>query len=178
MSLRDAAQQALEALKIAQDDCIHGEMAEPSPIFEKAITALRAALAEPKSDTSSDYERGFIDGMQKQMQSSVDKAVNRMAALSEPQPEPVAWALRLGITQRVMVDFTENSLQADNWRDKQCDVIPLYTHPPQRQPLTDEQIVGIYETPKLAGTEFANGTEKAIAIFRAAERAHGIGGDK
>jgi hypothetical protein len=26
-----------------------------------------------------DYERGFIDGMQKQMQSSVDKAVNAMA---------------------------------------------------------------------------------------------------
>ena len=25
-----------------------------------------------------DYERGFIDGMQKQMQSSVDKAVNAM----------------------------------------------------------------------------------------------------
>ena len=29
--------------------------------------------------TSPDYERGFIDGMQKQMQSSVDKAVNNMA---------------------------------------------------------------------------------------------------
>ena len=27
----------------------------------------------------AEYERGFIDGMQKQMQSSVDKAVNRMA---------------------------------------------------------------------------------------------------
>ena len=26
-----------------------------------------------------DYERGFIDGMQKQAQSSVDKAVNAMA---------------------------------------------------------------------------------------------------
>ena len=26
-----------------------------------------------------DYERGFIDGMQKQMQSSVDKAVNKIA---------------------------------------------------------------------------------------------------
>ena len=26
-----------------------------------------------------DYERGFVDGMQRQMQSSVDKAVNRMA---------------------------------------------------------------------------------------------------
>jgi hypothetical protein len=27
---------------------------------------------------ASDYEQGFIDGMQKQMQSSVDKAVNSM----------------------------------------------------------------------------------------------------
>lgn len=33
-------------------------------------------------ENMSDYERGFIDGMQKQMQSSVDKAVNRM---SRPQ---------------------------------------------------------------------------------------------
>ena len=28
---------------------------------------------------ANEYERGFIDGMQKQMQSSVDKAVNAMA---------------------------------------------------------------------------------------------------
>jgi hypothetical protein len=34
---------------------------------------------EPKLDQGADYERGFVDGMQKQMQSSVDKAVNRMA---------------------------------------------------------------------------------------------------
>jgi len=33
---------------------------------------------EPWRDSASDYERGFIDGMQKQMQSSVDKAVNAM----------------------------------------------------------------------------------------------------
>jgi dipeptide/tripeptide permease len=30
-------------------------------------------------NSESDYERGFIDGMQKQMQSSVDKAVNAMS---------------------------------------------------------------------------------------------------
>lgn len=30
-------------------------------------------------ESASDYERGFIDGMQKQMQSSVDKAVNAMS---------------------------------------------------------------------------------------------------
>ena len=30
-------------------------------------------------ESASDYERGFIDGMQKQAQSSVDKAVNAMS---------------------------------------------------------------------------------------------------
>jgi len=35
-------------------------------------------IMEPWRDSASDYERGFIDGMQKQMQSSVDKAVNAM----------------------------------------------------------------------------------------------------
>ena len=50
MSLRDAAQQALDALKIAQDDCIHGEMAEASPIFQNAITALQAALVGPQPE--------------------------------------------------------------------------------------------------------------------------------
>ena len=33
--------------------------------------------------TLSEYERGFIDGMQKQMQSSVDKAVNTMSQRTE-----------------------------------------------------------------------------------------------
>ena len=33
-------------------------------------------LRKPRLDQGADYERGFIDGMQYQMQSSVDKAVN------------------------------------------------------------------------------------------------------
>jgi hypothetical protein len=39
-----------------------------------------------------DYERGVVDGMQKQMQSSVDKAVNAMA--QPKQGEPVTKTLR------------------------------------------------------------------------------------
>ena len=35
-------------------------------------------MTKPKLEQGVDYERGFIDGMQKQMQSSVDKAVNAM----------------------------------------------------------------------------------------------------
>jgi hypothetical protein len=38
-----------------------------------AIESIKEAL-----ETKDEYERGFIDGMQKQMQSSVDKAVNAM----------------------------------------------------------------------------------------------------
>ena len=44
------------------------------------------ALVQPRLDQGPDYERGFVDGMQKQMQSSVDKAVNAMA---QPQQKPV-----------------------------------------------------------------------------------------
>ena len=43
---------------------------------------------EAISKAQQDYERGFIDGMQKQMQSSVDRAVNAMAE-QPAQQEPV-----------------------------------------------------------------------------------------
>lgn len=43
-----------------------------------------------------DYERGFVDGMQKQMQSSVDKAVNRMAQpAAQPEQKPMAFKIYL-----------------------------------------------------------------------------------
>jgi len=51
--------------------------------YQSKKAAAQAKLAqpaqEPRLDQGPDYERGFVDGMQKQMQSSVDKAVNRMA---------------------------------------------------------------------------------------------------
>jgi hypothetical protein len=49
-------------------------------------------------DHASEYERGFIDGMQRQAQSSVDKAVNAMSAA---QPAPVhGWINPNDKTQR------------------------------------------------------------------------------
>ena len=58
------------------------------------IISIKEVLAQPESD----YERGFIDGMQKQMQSSVDKAVN---AMSRP------W---VGLTKEEIAEF-------DTWHD-------------------------------------------------------------
>ena len=36
-------------------------------------------MTKPKLEQGTDYERGFVDGMLKQAQSSVDKAVNSMS---------------------------------------------------------------------------------------------------
>ena len=57
-------------------------------------------IIEPWRDSASDYERGFIDGMQKQMQSSVDKAVNAMTQRT--------W---VGLTDEELADCMEISIQ-------------------------------------------------------------------
>lgn len=86
---------------------------------------IKEALAQPERD----YERGFIDGMQKQMQSSVDKAVNRMA---QPEQEPVAYLCENAVGHKYF-----------RWKKPSSTYKPiaLYTTPPQRKPLTDEMIV-------------------------------------
>jgi hypothetical protein len=81
-----------EVLKLALESLYlisHNTTDDPRGQADKAITAIKEALREhamrevqrlgQEIEQSSDYERGFIDGMQKQMQSSVDKAVNAMS---------------------------------------------------------------------------------------------------
>ena len=50
--------------------------------YQSKKAAAQDKLAQPEQEPwrefASDYERGVIDGRQKQMQSSVDKAVNAM----------------------------------------------------------------------------------------------------
>ena len=85
----------------------------------------------------SEYERGFIDGMQKQMQSSVDKAVN---AVSKRKwvGEPVAWGME---TDGLIYDVI---CPAEHAREEGEYTIPLYTHPKEWVRLTDEEIELIY----------------------------------
>jgi hypothetical protein len=52
----------------------------------------KVILRKPPLDQGADYERGFVDGMQYQMQFSVDKAVNAMS-------------------QRTWVDLTRTQMQ-------------------------------------------------------------------
>ena len=122
---------------------------------------------KPHLDKGRDYEEGFIDGMQYQMQSSVDKAVNRMAQLDQ---EPVAWESLLGAVARGWC-YEENAnktMDSDLAVAIAKEVQALYTTPPQRKPLTDEEIY-------LATNQIdRNERGWAVKFARAIEAAHGI----
>ena len=85
----EAMKQALEALEefcqYANDQHQMNALTEDSWLWMmwkdglKAITSLHQAIEQAEKQDRDEYERGFIDGMQKQMQSSVDKAVNAMS---------------------------------------------------------------------------------------------------
>ena len=88
----------------------------------------------------------------------------RMAAnlLEQPKQEPVAW--RWGVPKLKTGDY--------EWRyslnKTRPNAIPLYTTPPQRKPLTDEEII-------LIVAECASSHQHTdIHFARAIEAAHGI----
>ena len=83
-------------------------------------------MTKPKLEQGVDYERGFVDGMQHQMQSSVDKAVNRMA---QPEQEPIGYVSE-GAAER-LTTVKQAHEQIRSFRLFTHDV-PLYTNPPQR----------------------------------------------
>jgi hypothetical protein len=58
----------------------------------------------------------------------------------KPEPEPVAWELRAGKTDRVLIEITNNPERAHNWKASLHEVVPLYTAPRQWAGLTDKEI--------------------------------------
>jgi hypothetical protein len=89
-------------------------------------SALHHLEAFAKLVAEKEYERGFIDGMQKQMQSSVDKAVNAMSKREWVglKGEPVAWMTE----NKYLITKDENL--AKKIKEKGDELIfPLYTTP-------------------------------------------------
>ena len=143
-----------EALKLALEalDCIC------SPLYVReiekignAMKAIKEALAQ--SDQESDdltiaYMSGFHDGK------------NKDASQRKPEQEPVAW-------MREDEDCTDCIV----WEQTEEHTIPLYTTPPQRKPLTDEQLIAAYES------EQQGRYGDHIRALRAIEAAHGIKGE-
>jgi len=136
---REALKMALLALEIAPLD--HNSV--KSGFFKKrhyAIIALREALAEPEPWTPDDmaYRPGGLP--------------------MDAEQEPVAWMCAdEDMTQKGYSRFSRNC--AGEWN------IPVYTTPPARKPLTDEQIDALDLPP--------NGCTMR-ELVRAIEWAHGI----
>ena len=84
------------------------------------------------------------------------------AALAQPEQEPVAWINEHGHSDRGL----DAILDPTGWT-------PLYAHPPQRKPLTEDEIF------RVAYAEFPYWSQDIQSAFvtqfaRAIEKAHGI----
>ena len=159
MNLREAAQQALEAMACMRDMVAHPDNLQ---FIDNAITALRTALAEPETEAET-YKRLYeLRGKALERPCShcgyKPEKIYPMEQRTEPEQEPVAWK-----------DTTYGNLHHQNFGG--C--IPLYTHPPQRKPLTDEEIVDLWADVSIDYDDQIN----IIEMARAIERAHGIGGE-
>jgi len=169
ITLRQAAQQALEALE-------RGE----TKLRWAAITALRAALAEPEQEPTIKWDASapvlLNNGRLKQYP---DGSIG-VGTPAEPEQEPVAW--RYEAATAIFESGEYGGWQRQISEKEPCapensirNLQPLYTHLPQHKPLTDEEIdaVTIEQWGEMKGYPLA--AHRAFA--RAIERAHGIGGE-
>lgn len=90
------------------------------------------------------------------------------ATLAQPEPEPVAWMHKFiddVITKNRPTDITRN---AGRWT-------ALYTVPPQRKPLSDDELLAALKSVDSETARLPNGFK---LFARAIEAAHGIGEEK
>ena len=151
------------------------------------IREIEAALAQPELD----YERGFIDGMQKQMQSSVDKAVNRLAQPEQEYGVVAGVGKGVEIPAGVKYYYIEPKLPpqpkepeqepltgGDERRHIIC-LCPDCTTPPQRKPLTDaalhlSNLVEALDNAFISSWQSTHHWQKQLDDAREYLTAHGI----
>ena len=96
-----------------------------------------------------------------------DKAITAVKeALAQPKQEPLAW---ISTGPASMIHWTSDKpAYGDDW-------VPLYTAPPQRKPLTDEEIWKFWwSRPEVPEGEDDSMEEEFVAAVRAVLAAHGI----
>ncbi len=124
--------------------------------------ALRLALEA--LEVANSLVDGYYLPKEKAWMPEIEEAITAIKAALEAKDEPVAWMdasrfeeLRNGFT--VMTTLTKKKAFFDD--------IAIYTTPPQRNPLTDEEIGAILEGVNAYGT-------RLYTFARAIEAAHGI----
>ena len=94
-------------------------------------------------------------------------------ALAQPEQEPVGWL----DSNDKLAEFMHKDLKAEH--DKRASStprafqIPVYTSPPQRKPLTEQEICSVLENLQIMYNRPPT-TDSRIIFARAIEAAHGI----
>ena len=102
---------------------------------------------------------------------SLEEADRVRTALTQPEPEPVFWYRPVGKDGGYEGPVHHKSVGGKMLRnEKPSEWKPLYTAPPQRKPLTGEEISQCIN-------EVTNTRGFLVGFARAIEAAHGIGGD-
>jgi hypothetical protein len=128
------------------------------------IEAMKQALEALEWNLVVIEDYGYKEQLSRQHKAIV--ALLQAIAEAEKQ-EPVAWASENVIPLRPCKDNHPCILTGFKC---EANTIPLYTHPPKREPLTDEQIATI-------SVECATVSPSDIYFARAIEAAHGIKGE-
>ena len=153
---KEALKLALEAL---EDLGMKHYESTGEVLYKETFTAIKEALAQPEP-----WEK-FCDS------NCVWTDHHPDCKLAQPEQEPVAW-----VSTTELLVMRGNALGgAKDWRInlglvKQDGDVGLYTTPPQRKPLTDEEIGAILEGVNAYGT-------RLYTFARAIEAAHGIKGE-
>ncbi len=199
-ALRAAAIKALEALEAIEDDP-HGTHSFPALSYS-AITALRAALAEPTpgenaqahadricrkalAEPAGEPDPGCPDCNGTGARDSggttpwgeaiflpCDCRAHPPQRTPVPAGEPVAWLYvdDAGKGHRHISERSPSSYDPQDLADAEVFVTPLYTHPPQRKPLSQDDLLDAFcKTPGVH--QFV---EAFVAGARFAEAQHGI----
>ena len=126
--------------------------------------ALKLALEALKYPLNQSHENFNVD-MAELLAHRAITAIEE--ALAQPEQEPVVWMYQDKSTHKVWIqkhmrDFVDHGQTYET---------PLYTTPPQRKPLTDQEIILI------VADCAASHQHTDIHFARAIERAHGIKGE-
>jgi hypothetical protein len=156
----EAMKMALEALDIIRASCSAGRMIHAANEAAIAEHILRQAIeqAEQQEETvMAEYKLQTYAAYKKDGEMKI-------GVVPEPEQEPVAWRWK----ERINGDFNSWVVTFSEPPPYAIEKQPLYTAPPQRQPLTDEQIQKMrYMIDWTAGWSY-------IDFCRAIESAHGI----
>jgi hypothetical protein len=179
----DAFHQIFESTPVYHNDgtCIIND--KSVELSNKAIASLQQAIAEAEDNyQGSDAAKAahmmdLYTALGVRWGDNPFAVIAKMRSIAELESqEPVAWRTFDGEGQYEYRAYEENESYADDWNKRNPNhkgwVEPLYTHPPQRKPLTDGDFLDWYDSAIWGNEDFEQCCQ--IAFEAGWQFAHGI----